>query len=168
MNIKSKLAALSVSVLIALGAGCAREEAVEEGVVTAPVAGVGADPAGVAMGDATVGEWGDFGAWDTSADGMLDNDEFRARFNDGGWYGDWDGDRDGMLSEEEFGTVNTAWGDAPEGVDSNGMFDIWDADKDGLIDQDETATGAFTAWDRDRNNTIDSNEFNAGVNWFGP
>lgn len=183
MKIKSTLAALSVSILIALGAGCAQEEALEEGVVadTAPAAGlgtdslvepvIGADPAGVgagaAVGDAALGQRGDFGAWDTSADGMLDNDEFRTRFNDGGWYGDWDGDRNGILSSEEFGTANTGWGDAPGGVDTNGLMDTWDADEDGLVDQDEAATGAFSAWDRDSNNMIDTSEFNTGVNWFG-
>lgn len=179
MKTRNALAALSVSVLIVLGAGCAQEEAVEEGVVTetAPAAGVGddqlvepvigADPAaGAAAGTAAVGQRGDFAAWDTNSDGMLDNNEFRTRFNDGGWYGDWDGDRNGTLSKEEFGTVNTAWGDAPEGVDTNGLFDTWDADEDGLVGNDEAATGAFSAWDRDRNNRVDTNEFNAGINWF--
>lgn len=183
MKIRNAITALGVSALITLGAGCAQDDGAADGVVaeTAPAAGVGtdqvvepvigADPAaaapGAAVGDAAVAERSNFGAWDTNADGMLDNNEFRTRFNDGAWYGDWDGDRNGTVSKEEFGTVNTAWGDAPEGVDTNGVFDTWDADKDGMIRNEEAATGAFTAWDRDRNNTIDNNEFNAGINWFG-
>ncbi|GHA80341.1 hypothetical protein GCM10007067_17600 [Lysobacter bugurensis] len=168
--------------LIALAAGCAQEEGVaEEAVVAdaAPAAGVGtdavvepvvgADPAlaGAGVGGEARAERANFGAWDTNADGMLDNNEFRSRFNDGGWYGDWDGDRNGQLTNEEFGTVNTTWGQAPEGVETNSLFGTWDADKDGMLANDEAATGAFSAWDRDRNNMVDTNEFNAGINWFG-
>ncbi|MFC0677646.1 EF-hand domain-containing protein [Lysobacter korlensis] len=182
MKMRNAITALGVSALITLGAGCAQDDVVADAAVaeTPPAVGVAADPVvepvvgadpaavapGAAIGDAGVADRPTFGAWDSNADGLLDNNEFRTRFNDGDWYGDWDGDRNGTLSTAEFGAVNTAWGDAPGGVDTNGLFDVWDSDEDGLIGNDEAATGAFTAWDRDRNNTIDPNEFNAGVNWF--
>lgn len=181
MKIQPALAALSLSALVALGAGCAQDDAAEEGVVAETTATndsviepvVGADPAAgtaataAAAGTTATGDRSEFGTWDANNDGMLDNNEFRTRFNDGGWYGDWDGDRSGTLTNEEFGTANTSWGTAPEGVETNGLFESWDADKNGQLVGDEAANGAFSVWDRDRNNTIDTNEFNAGVNWFG-
>lgn len=177
MKLNSTFKSLGVAALVCLGAGCAQEGAGGQEVVEAePAADVAAPaataPAGAAAGGAVAGgaaagNRGDFATWDTNADGTLDNNEFRTRFNDGGWYGDWDGDRNGALTNEEFTAVNTTWGTAPEGVDANGLFETWDADRNGALVADEAATGAFSTWDRDRNNLIDNNEFNAGLNWFG-
>lgn len=174
MNTKATLAVLSMSVLLALGTGCDREEPLDEGVGTeVAVEGsdddlvepiVGADPVGEGLLDA---DRDDFGTWDANADGFLDENEFRTRFSDGQLYGDWDSDRDRNISTAEWGTVNTTWGDAPGGVDTNGLFDTWDADEDGLIDNNEMSTGVYDTWDVDDNNMVDTNEFNDGVVWFG-
>lgn len=161
---------MALGVVIALAAGCAREEAVvgdadlaAEPEINEPVV---VDTEGLAAPDAA-GDVATFGRWDASRDGMIDTNEFNTGFTQGNWFHDWDADNDGMLNETEFQTVNAGWGDAPGGIDENGFFDTWDADEDGLIDNDEFNAGAYSAWDMDSNNMIDTNEYNAGANWFG-
>lgn len=174
MKINTTTTALGLALALALGAGCTPEAAVEDAQVAdadstlaEPVDAVDPLEPAAGIGDGAVAGAGGLGTWDGNSDSMLDDGEFRARFNDGDWYGDWDGDKDGNVSAEEFNTVRAGWGDAPGGVDENGLVDVWDADEDGLLSNDEVTTGAYSTWDRDGNRMIDTAEYEAGSRWFG-
>jgi len=164
MKIKTTMTALGMAITMVVASGCAREEAETAAVIDTPVVAPTASEPVETSGEAPmVGN--DMTAWDSSGDTMLDANEFGTGF-DSRW-STWDGDADGKISKTEFDTASSTWGDAPGGVDKNGLFDTWDADKDGLLDNNEFRTGSFSTWDADRNNTIDNNEYTAGNGWFG-
>lgn len=177
MKTSTTLTALTTAVVLSLATACTpdADEPIDAAEVAAPAAvpdpvdpidaeeaPIGPDHAADDLGIATAG----WAAWDTDSDGMLNAEEFRSGFANTEWLNDWDGDDDGLVSEAEFRAIHEGWGDAPGGVDENGLFDLWDADEDGLIDDDELAEGVYATWDQDRNNMIDENEFAAGNSWF--
>ncbi len=70
-----------------------------------------------------------FGVWDTSRDGFIDQNEFGIGFNGLGWdddfgaFGAFDDDGNSLLSNSEF------FGDDD--------FDMWDSDRGGFLDMNE-------------------------------
>lgn len=174
MKTQTTLKALTAAVVLSLAMGCTpdADEPVDAAEVVAPATVPDAvdpiDAEEVPIGpDHAVADAGGMLDWDADSDTMLDAEEFRTGFASTEWMNDWDGDDDGFVSEEEFAAVSAGWGDAPGGVDTNGLFDLWDADEDGLLDDDELAEGVYTTWDADDNDMIDQTEFAAGEAWVG-
>ncbi len=73
------------------------------------------------------GNFGEFSAWDTNRDGMLDMNEYNLGIGTTGYYDRWDADRNSFVDENEFGT---------------GLFSTWDTNRDSNIDANEWDFGA--------------------------
>lgn len=79
-------------------------------------------------------EWS-YSEWDANNDGMLDEQEFDAGYDEVGLYDelydDWDVNGDGVLDEDEFG---------------DGLYDSWDKDDNGYLEEDEAEEIGFWDW----------------------
>lgn len=90
----------------------------------------------------------DIGLFDGNEDGMLDNDEFSAGFNEGDRFGAFDTNRDGTLDADEFG--------ARMGDEDMSLFD---GNEDGVLDDEEFTQGTYQRYDRDRSGFIEESEY---------
>jgi hypothetical protein len=102
-----------------------------------------------------------YDGWDMTSDGLLDQAEFRAGFDNEEWFDEWDDDDDELLSESEFDVGTSDWGMA-----RTGLWADWDANEDDFIDDDEFAEGLFDVWDEDDDVMLSCDEYNAGLGWF--
>lgn len=101
----------------------------------------------------------ELGEWDQDADSTLNEEEFRAGFEENGVFGDWDTDDDNMLSEGEF---NTGVGENTEAFNERfgeDAFSEWDEDGDEMVSEDEFYGGVYAGYDRDDDNVIEEPEF---------
>lgn len=130
---------------------------------------VGEEEVGTDLGTETTA----LGGWDTDANAMLDENEFRQAgyyntwntntaddltedevetgFGNAGLFEDWDADNDNMLSQNEFGFGETEW------------FDTWDVNDDQMLNEDEYYGGTYETWDTNDDSLLDEDEYYGGL-----
>lgn len=102
--------------------------------------------------------------WDTSADSMVDQDEFGTGFGEGQIFSGWDADADAQLTEDEW---SAGFGDRYDET-AFGAFSDWDANQDSYLDENEFNTGVFGAYDTDADDMWGDAEYGAYEDdeWF--
>ena len=99
----------------------------------------------------------DMAEWDTSADSMVDQEEFGTGFGEGGTFGEWDADQNQQLTEDEW---TTGFGDNYD-EEKFGAFSDWDENQDTNLDENEFNQGVFGGYDQDEDEMWGEEEYSA-------
>jgi hypothetical protein len=103
-----------------------------------------------------------FDAFDLDNDNMLDQDEFRAAYEDYNYFENWDTDDDDDLDETEWQSGLDTY--VPDyDATQDGIYTDWDLDNDGVLDNTELEDNVFDIYDEDDDDFLDEVEFDE---WF--
>ncbi|MGK7391684.1 MAG: hypothetical protein ACNS60_15125 [Candidatus Cyclobacteriaceae bacterium M2_1C_046] len=96
--------------------------------------------------------------WDTNVDERIDEEEFRAAYDDIGYYEAWDIDQDDLIDEKEWEMgISEYYPDYD--YELEGAYEDWDIDEDDFLDRDEYLMGSYTLWDVDGDGFVEEVEY---------